>query len=55
MAAPTPQEIARVITSTEQAQLAIAFVNSLDMEVRQITGTRYKYVFSDQPDPRDRK
>ena len=48
MAQPTGQEVTRVITGYENAVAAVEYVDSLVLEMQQISGDDYKMVWSVQ-------
>ena len=47
MAAPTEEDVNRIVRTTEQAKQNTAFVASLKMDAQQIEGTRYKFRLSE--------
>jgi hypothetical protein len=51
MAAPTQQEVTRVITGMNSAQTASDYADSIEFEPEQITGTRYRYILTDPYTP----
>lgn len=47
------QDLNRVISGYENAKNAAGFVETVVLEATQITGTRYKFVATSAPDPRN--
>lgn len=56
MAAPTQQEITELLTAVEQTTLAVGYAETVVMDVDStpIEGTRYRYIFTNADDPRQR-
>ena len=56
MAAPTEKEIANLLTAVEQTTLAVAYADSVVMDVDStpVEGTRYRYILTNADDPRER-
>lgn len=50
MAAPTPQELEKIIEDYAHITGAVEFGQSLVFEEEQIEGTRYKYTFTTHSD-----
>jgi UTP-glucose-1-phosphate uridylyltransferase len=46
------QEITRIIAGKTNAEKAADFADTLVMDDQLISGTRYKYIFTNAPDPR---
>ena len=53
MAAPTEQEITRIITGDNSAKKASDYADTVVFEPAEIESTRYKYILTNAPDPRD--
>lgn len=47
MSAPTQEEVNNLIHAKERAENAIAFADSVKMDVQNIEGTRYKFRFNE--------
>ena len=47
------QQITRIIAGMDNAEKAIDYVETITFEPVQIKGTRYKYVLTNAPDPRE--
>ena len=51
MSAPTEKEIEKLINAKDRAEKDSNYTDSIKMDVQQITGTRYKFRFSEaQPE-----
>lgn len=48
MAEPTPQEVSRLIAAKDRATRDSEYVESLNFEAQQITGTRYKIKLTEE-------
>ena len=48
----TEQEITRILAGMDNAEKATAYAATVKFEPQQITGTRYKYILTNAPDPR---
>ena len=49
----TEQDLTRILAGMDNAESATAYANTVVFEPDQITGTRYKYIFTNAPDPRE--
>ena len=49
----TEQQITRILAGMDNAEKATEYAGTVVFEPDQIVGTRYKYVFTDAPDPRE--
>ena len=47
------QDIARIVAGTENATKAADYADTVVFSPTNISGTRYKYVLTNAPDPRD--
>ena len=47
------QDISRIVAGTENAEKAADYADTVVFSPSNISGTRYKYVLTDAPDPRD--
>lgn len=47
------QELTRILAGADRAERATAYVGTVVFAPSQITGTRYKYVLTNAPDPRN--
>lgn len=56
MAAPTQQEIQTLLTAVENTTLAVGYADTVVMEFDStpVEGTRYRYIGTNAPDPRER-
>lgn len=55
MSAPTQQQVTTLLTAIKQTELAIGYAETVVMEVDEdpIEGTRYRYILSNDDDPRN--
>lgn len=49
----TEQDLTRILAGMDNAEKATAYADTVVFEPDQITGTRYKYIFTNAPDPRE--
>ena len=49
----TDQELTRILAGMDNAEKATAYAGTVVFEPSLIEGTRYKYVLTNAPDPRD--
>ena len=47
------QQITRIISGYENAQKSAEYVDTIQLDMIQITGTRYRYILSNAEDPRN--
>ena len=47
------QDLTRILTGMDNAEKAIAYAGTVIMEPALIEGTRYKYIMTNAPDPRN--
>ena len=47
------RELTRILTGMDVAESASDYADTVVFETQQIEGTRYKYIFTNAPDPRE--
>ena len=54
MAAPTQQEVTELLATVDETQKQVDFAETIvfDVDSTPVSGTRYRYILTNAPDPR---